>query len=287
MNLKSILTFLSLLIIGVLTSPVSARAINIPDFPKCTSPQGQVKVSYDSGIHGIPGDAGQYQGSDVVYTVSDSQLAQCFCAANKSGIQTNWWKVGSLNSEQLNYLKNLGWIYIPDGSAWGLDPVAYMAQNSQYACGEVTPTPTGHPQPCNGCHGPPTAPVCTSQKPPAPSIVSIVRGSTTAQITWTSVTPATNYAIFYGVEPGNYIYGVPNTGNVTSYVIGSLVPGVQYYFQVRAVNGCMPSDGSGTNGQVLGLATTGNMGEIVSLLAVFLALVASALLSRRSNRRAA
>ncbi|TSC88177.1 MAG: Uncharacterized protein G01um101416_200 [Microgenomates group bacterium Gr01-1014_16] len=100
----------------------------------CTSPSGSVKVSYDSGIHGVPGDLGEYIGSDIVYTVSDTTLVQCFCAVSGSGIQTNWWRDNSLSQSQIDQLVSDGWIYIPDGSAWGLDSVPYLAKNSSYNC---------------------------------------------------------------------------------------------------------------------------------------------------------
>jgi hypothetical protein len=281
-SLKFVPVFLFLSLF-VLATPARGE-IDIPNFPSCTSPSGQVKVDYATGIHGIPGSNGEYVGSDIVYTVSDSQLTQCFCAVSGSGIQTDWWKLSSLNEEQIAYLKNLGWIYIADGSLWGLEASPYMAQNTQISCGgapEITPTPTPEsaPQPCNGCGGTSTW-TCTASKPATPAVTSVVRSGTTAQITWTVVTNATHYTISYGTKPGEYIYGVPNTGKVTSYVIGSLVPGVRYYFVVRAVNDCMPGDPSSSGGQVLGsstgfggsnvlgLASTGSLPSIYLALAL-------------------
>ncbi len=128
---KSVLALVLLLAF----SAAPARAIDIPNFPSCTSPTGSDKVSYDSGIHGIVGESGEYVGSDIVYTVSATQLTQCFCAASKSGVQTNWWKQDSLSQEQIGSLTSQGWILIPDGSAWGLDPIPYLAKNSNFSCG--------------------------------------------------------------------------------------------------------------------------------------------------------
>ncbi len=291
MKHKSIFV-LPLVLFGFLTAAHPVKAIDIPAFPSCQSPSGTVVVNYSSGVHGIPGDSGQYIGSDIVYTVSDSQLVQCFCADSDSGIQTNWWKISSLTSDQINYLKNLGWIYIPSGLPWGLQDAPYMAQNTTISCSQpvITPTPTPAPQPCNGCSGPPTAPVCNFTQPPDPQLVSVSRTGSSAQLTWTAVSPVTNYAIFYGTKPGVYTFGVPNTGNVTSFVINDLVPGVQYYFQVRAVNGCMPSQGN-TTGQVLGastvlgLAGTGNLAQIALLGAAFIASLFLAWFSHKSSRR--
>ncbi len=42
----------------------------------------------------------------------------------------------------------------------------------------------------------------------------------------------TGYSIQYGTAPGRYVYGVTNTGNVVTYTVGSLTPGVRYYFLI-------------------------------------------------------
>jgi hypothetical protein len=46
--------------------------------------------------------------------------------------------------------------------------------------------------------------------------------------------------IRYGTTPGNYIYGAPNVGGVTSFTVNLLSVGTTYYFQVAGVNDCMP-----------------------------------------------
>lgn len=51
---------------------------------------------------------------------------------------------------------------------------------------------------------------------------------------------ADKYTIAYGVQPGTYIYGLPDVGNVNSFTVRFLTPGTRYYFVVRGVNGCMP-----------------------------------------------
>lgn len=279
---------LALAVFALSAAPVLAT--NVPAFPSCTSPSGSVKVSYDSGIHGIPGDSGQYVGSDIVYTVSDTTLVQCFCAASGAGIQTNWWRDNSLSLSERNQLISEGWIYIPDGSAWGLDPVPYLAKNTTFSCAggpTATPTPTGTPS--GGQPGAGPAPVCDSGKPGTPSLVSVVRSGSTAKLTWTSASQATHYTIAYGVT--DFPYGVPNTGNVTSFTIGSLDPNVQYQFKVRAVNNCMPGDWSGAptgigGGEVLGLASTGNSTLLFTMLALGGVALILAFISRRRNQRA-
>lgn len=260
-------------------SAAPVLATDIPDFPSCTSPSGTVKVSYDSGVHGIPGDSGEYIGSDIVYTVSDTTLIQCFCAVSGSGIQTNWWKDGSISESQTAQLLSVGWIYIPDGSAWGLDPVPYLAKNSNFNCGGG-----GGGQPGAG-----PAPVCDSGQPGTPILLSVDRSGSTAKLSWTAASQATHYTIGYGIQPDNYIYGVPNTGSVTTFTVGSLDPGTQYYFAVRAVNNCLPGDWSTApavgGGQVLGLATTGNSTLLYTMLALGGLSLVLTILSHRRNQR--
>lgn len=108
--------------------------VNPPDFPSCVNPQGSVVASYSTGTHGVPGVTTAYQGSDTVYKITNEILSQCLCTENSEGIQTNWWKVSSLSSNDIESLKTQGWVFIPDGSAWGLDSSAYLAKNSNYSC---------------------------------------------------------------------------------------------------------------------------------------------------------
>lgn len=244
-------------LIGAAVFVPRALAINIPDFPSCVSPTGTLKISYDTGVHGIVGNPNAMSGSDRVYLVGDSNLVQCFCATDGSGIQTNWWKQSSLTQDQIDQLQKDGWTFIPDGSAWGLENTAYLAKNANFSC-----LPQNHND-NNGGGNPPGAPVCDSAKPAAPQLLSVLRNGTTATVSWTAVATADHYSIVYGTTPGNYVYGVSNTGNVTSYTIGSLDPNATYYFSVRAINNCMPSDPSDNpGGQVLGASTFAGTGNI-------------------------
>lgn len=117
-----------------LLSPAKALAIDTPQFPLCVNPTGQLIASYDSGVHGIPGDSNTHTGSDKVYSVNADQLIQCFCAEDGTGIQTNWLKVGSISETERKSYERDGWIYIPNGSLWGLENTAYIAKNSRYVC---------------------------------------------------------------------------------------------------------------------------------------------------------
>lgn len=112
----------------------SAYAQTTPSFPSCLNPQGELIISYQSGIHGVPGDQTTYEGTDAVYRPTADTLIQCLCTINGDGIQSNWWNVHALTSEQTSQLVQAGWIRIPDGSAWGLSAEPYLVKNSRYSC---------------------------------------------------------------------------------------------------------------------------------------------------------
>lgn len=131
---KKILFTITLYILFQLFTVSSILATDVPNFPTCLNPQGDLIVSYSNGVHGVPGDSASYTGSDAVYKISDNALTQCLCTVNGNGIQTNWWKISSLDDGQLNYLKSQGWIFIPNGQVWGLEDSSYMALNFDYNC---------------------------------------------------------------------------------------------------------------------------------------------------------
>ncbi len=126
------------------TATPAAEATSTPTFPSCVNPQGTVKSHYATGTHGVPGQYEEKRGSDTVYQLSgNDQVMQCFCPENGNGVQTNWLKASNYTEEEIKVLKNEGWIYIADGSAWGLDPRPYVAKNRDYSCkSTVTPTPS-------------------------------------------------------------------------------------------------------------------------------------------------
>lgn len=140
MNLYQKIAILLFLISGFFIQsfkPAKAQVVT-PGFPTCSNPIGTLKVSYDNGVHGIVGSTSQFSGSDHVYSIDDLTSIQCFCSEEGNGIQTNWWKITSLTQNEINTLKNLGWVFVPSGSVWGLDDAAYMAKSSDYACGNST-----------------------------------------------------------------------------------------------------------------------------------------------------
>lgn len=134
------------LLIVLVASATKAGAVATPSFPSCVSPQGTKKVEYLEGTHGVPGQFSENRGSDRVYSLTDTTLLQCLCREDGSGVQTNWWRISSLTEDEINELRRLGWVYVPDGQLWGLDASAYMALNSDYSCngqgGQILATST-------------------------------------------------------------------------------------------------------------------------------------------------
>lgn len=119
----------------VVIYPIKVSALTeTPNFPSCLNPNGTIKVSYGSGTHGVPGTSNSYSGKDTVYSQNFGNYTQCLCTVNGDGIQTNWWKISSITEDEINSLKASGWIYVPDGSLWGLEKSPYMAKNQTYSC---------------------------------------------------------------------------------------------------------------------------------------------------------
>jgi hypothetical protein len=146
MTKRSLITAAAITASIVSAYPQPAFAVTIPSFPSCVNPQGNLKVSYDSGTHGIVAMSDTKTGSDKVFSLDgNNQLMQCFCPENGNGIQTNWLKVSNLSSQDVKDLENQGWTYIGDGSAWGLNEEPYVAKNSDYSCKTTTTTPTPTP----------------------------------------------------------------------------------------------------------------------------------------------
>ncbi|OGG13980.1 hypothetical protein A3D77_03260 [Candidatus Gottesmanbacteria bacterium RIFCSPHIGHO2_02_FULL_39_11] len=77
---------------------------------------------------------------------------------------------------------------------------------------------------------------CTS--PGIPSHFSAMRGPGAGEVTlyWDQVPGANRYALAYGTESGNYIYGADHIGEEPSrsYTVSSLNPSTNYYFVLSA-----------------------------------------------------
>ncbi|MCD6226154.1 fibronectin type III domain-containing protein [bacterium] len=111
--------------------------------------------------------------------------------------------------------------------------------------GSLTSTPT--PSPVSGGGGGTVAgtaspPGCSAVAPGKPANLTAVPGGEGEVIlSWSPPSgTVTHYLIAYGTSSGNYLYGNPNVGNVTSYTVSGLSGGVTYYFVVKGVNDCAP-----------------------------------------------
>lgn len=143
--MKRLFFFLFILLGYAISLTPSVLAFTTPEFPSCNNPTGVVQASYDSGVHGIVGDMSTYTGKDTVYALDNGNFLQCFEGQNGKGIQTDWMKVGDLSQVDIEVLEQEGWIYVPNGSLWGLEDCAYLAKNVSYSCTSLTTTPTVTP----------------------------------------------------------------------------------------------------------------------------------------------
>ena len=123
------------IVFSVSASVALAQEVDL-SFPSCLTPSGSVIASYTDGDHGVVGN-GSKSGRDTVYSLSQGAL-QCLCATDGAGTQTNWLSSSNLTGDQIKIYENQGWIYVPDGSAWGLSEGSYLAQNISYSCGGST-----------------------------------------------------------------------------------------------------------------------------------------------------
>ncbi|MEA3355221.1 MAG: fibronectin type III domain-containing protein [Patescibacteria group bacterium] len=105
---------------------------------------------------------------------------------------------------------------------------------------------------------PPSLSPATCVVPSAPTnLTATTVSSSVISLSWTAPTETvTHYSISYGLNPGSYIYGANNIGNVTNYTVSGLSSGTTYYFIVYAVTDCGSSSASNevsaTTGGVLG-----------------------------------
>lgn len=120
----------------------------------------------------------------------------------------------------------------------------------------LTPTPTTSATVINNN---PSAPICNDQKPgSSPTLLlAASAGPNSISLNWKKAKkPVSYYLVTYGTKSGEQLYGNPNVGgsDTTTYMINNLSGGKNYYFKVRAGNGCMPGDYSN---EVIGRLTGG------------------------------
>jgi len=117
-----------------LSRPVYAQEQSsaVPPQATCITPQGEKIASYQNGTHGIVGDSNNFVGRDDVYSLGEAGALQCFCATDGSGVETIWWS--SFPQDRVDELTASGWIFVPNGSLWGLAAKPYLAKNTRYLC---------------------------------------------------------------------------------------------------------------------------------------------------------
>lgn len=127
-----------------------------------------------------------------------------------SGSYTTTIDVGNVTSYTVTSLTN--------GTLYYFIVVAYNAAGDGSNSNELSATPTAGGSP-----------------PSAPTLVSLVPGSTQLVASWGSVAGATGYKVRIGTSTGSY-GAATSVGNVTSYTFTGLTNGTRYYVIVIATN---------------------------------------------------
>lgn len=132
--MKNLFVVLALLT-AILAVSKTAYAVAVDtSSTSCLAPVGNVIADYPNGTHGIVGGTGK-EGHDTVYSQINGNALQCLCATDGTGTQTNWLSIGEMSQDQIKIYENQGWIFVPDGSVWGLSDGSYLAKNISYSCG--------------------------------------------------------------------------------------------------------------------------------------------------------
>lgn len=116
----------------------------LPDFPSCKYPKGDKVAYYREGWHWIVGNSVLQWGKDSVYALRNDNYLQCFCPKKtneadytpdyKYGVQTNWLKANNISTQKQEELKTQGWIWVANGTDFGLASEPYLAKNLGYQC---------------------------------------------------------------------------------------------------------------------------------------------------------
>lgn len=131
--MKKLFFIFALTLVAFLARANNAFAVE-STFTSCLTPPSVTIAPNSDGTHGIVGQ-GSKEGKDIVYKAGENDAMQCLCATDGTGIQTNWLSASGLTSDQIKIYQNQGWIFVPDGSAWGLGEGSFLAQNINYSCG--------------------------------------------------------------------------------------------------------------------------------------------------------
>jgi len=119
-------------------------------------------------------------------------------------------------------------------------------------------------------YGTVSTPTCDKEAPaqvvlyePGHYLLPKATGVGEVRLNWLKADRATKYTLGFGVQPGIYIYGLPDVGDTDHFTVQHLNPGTKYYFAVRGVNDCKPGAWSrewatvvGRGGAVTTVSTT-------------------------------
>jgi hypothetical protein len=143
-----LLTILSFLVFFSIRPAFAQTAPINPPQTTCITPTGDKIVTYLDGIHGVPGNLQTFTGKDEVFALANDDALQCFCATNGTGVETIWWSsFTGLTQAEIDNLVAQGWVFVPNGSAWGLATKPYLAKNTNFTCSGNTTTSSNPSQP--------------------------------------------------------------------------------------------------------------------------------------------
>lgn len=175
-------------------------------------------------------------------TAPATPSAPTFSAVTNTSLSLSWSAVAGANSYRVLRSGSSSGTFSAVGSPAGTSFVdSPLSSNATYyyrlqACSEA------------GCSGQSaTASRTTPPATPAPPTVS-VSGATSFDVTWSSVTGATNFILYRSTDPDDG-FAVRYSGSATSRSETGLAAGVRYYYRLAAcsAHGCSPLSGYGTN----------------------------------------
>ncbi|MBU3935361.1 fibronectin type III domain-containing protein, partial [Patescibacteria group bacterium] len=174
----------------------------------------------------------------------------------------------NIYNNNLTNFKNHGYLFLSDISTGGTQDYDFTVKMQQSADDQYQnlnlnfdltlgfellpfpPGPTSTPGPSE----------CATLSPPTNLVASAV-SSSVINLTWSAPPETlTHYSISYGPNPGSYLYGAVNIGNVTGFTVSELSSGTAYYFVVYAVSDCTSSGPSNE----ASATTTGVLGAFVA-----------------------
>lgn len=121
--------------------------------------------------------------------------------------------------------------------------------SGDYNVGEVTSNSSNNSSSSDSSTSSPSAPSCDKTAPGGAPLLwgATSKGTDSILLQFGAASdPVEHYALEFGVESGNYIWGATTIGNqdTRDYLVDHLSPNTTYYFRIRAGNGCTAGDWS-------------------------------------------